>query len=205
MACSTPQIEATLALGHDGVSPFKLSLILISIFDRSRHCLSLGLRVGGSSLIRASKYGDREVKSSEYIDRDATTFDGLWIGDRHEATHGTPNLTSSFFFVSYSPTSRLTISFLLVLSSEFPERPMKVEIVLDPARAQPAPTLSQRVGPAPDTATTTATTQSATRGRKGLRGRGGRKKRTQRPAKSAEDLDAEMADYTGATTTSVVS
>lgn len=36
---------------------------------------------------------------------------------------------------------------------------MKVEIVLDPAKAQPAPTLSQRVGPAPATATSTITTQ----------------------------------------------
>lgn len=36
---------------------------------------------------------------------------------------------------------------------------MKVEIVLDPAKAQPTPTLSQRVGPAPSTATATDATQ----------------------------------------------
>ncbi|KAF8580449.1 hypothetical protein K439DRAFT_308606 [Ramaria rubella] len=82
------------------------------------------------------------------------------------------------------------------------QRPMKVEIVLDPARAQPAPTLSQRVGPAPAAAAKgAANAQGVTRGKKGGKGRGGKKRGPPRPPKSAEDLDAEMADYSGSTNT----
>jgi hypothetical protein len=76
----------------------------------------------------------------------------------HEATHGTPHLPSSFFYLSSSPMCRLTMSFLLVPSPASPERPMKVEIVLDPSKAQPTPTLSERVGPAPATSTGTGAT-----------------------------------------------
>jgi hypothetical protein len=85
------------------------------------------------------------------------------------------------------------------------ERPMKIEIVVDPAR--PA-SLASRVAPAPAAA---AATEGAARyealsrhlyhpynspyrsGGRPRRGRGGgARKRNERPAKSAADLDAEM-------------
>ncbi|KAF9513158.1 hypothetical protein BS47DRAFT_1372591 [Hydnum rufescens UP504] len=88
------------------------------------------------------------------------------------------------------------------------KRPMKIEIVVDPARPA-AISLSQRVAPASVTTVVAATngtgsTQSSARGRntgggKTGRGRGGgRRKGNERPAKTAADLDAEMEDYTAA-------
>ncbi|KAJ6612685.1 hypothetical protein B0H10DRAFT_2051511 [Mycena sp. CBHHK59/15] len=75
-------------------------------------------------------------------------------------------------------------------------RPMKIEIVVDPARPTPPATLASRVAPAPAAATTaTVRTGTATRGRGGKRGRGGRPK-SERTPKTAADLDAEMEDYT---------
>ncbi|KAI6029583.1 hypothetical protein BKA83DRAFT_4220673 [Pisolithus microcarpus] len=75
------------------------------------------------------------------------------------------------------------------------KRPMKIEIVIDPARPAPQ-SLASRVAPA--TATTVAPTRAArpaTRGRRGLKSR---RKTTERPQKSVADLDAEMEDYTAA-------
>ncbi|KAJ7240502.1 hypothetical protein C8J57DRAFT_1371022 [Mycena rebaudengoi] len=81
-------------------------------------------------------------------------------------------------------------------------RPMKIEIVVDPARPAPPATLASRVAPAPAAAngngaqTNGARTAAATRGRgAGRRGRGGRAKGERTP-KTAADLDAEMEDYT---------
>ncbi|KAN0084289.1 hypothetical protein V8E55_007793 [Tylopilus felleus] len=78
------------------------------------------------------------------------------------------------------------------------KRPMKIEIVVDPARPAPAQSLVSRVAPPPTTVATTATTRvarPASRGiRRGARGRG--RKGNERPPKSAADLDAEMEDYT---------
>jgi len=80
--------------------------------------------------------------------------------------------------------------------------PMKIEILVDPARAAPAPSLASRVAPAAkasvagassSTAAPTTRSGAGTRGRR--RGRGGARK-SDRPAKSAADLDAEMEDYT---------
>jgi len=80
---------------------------------------------------------------------------------------------------------------------------MKIEIVMDPAKP---PTLSQRVAPAltpvatpviPAANGTTPTSGSKPR-RRHVRGRG-RRKGDDRPAKSVADLDAEMEDYTNAT------
>lgn len=87
------------------------------------------------------------------------------------------------------------------------KRPMKIEIILDPARVAP-PSLASRVAPAP--AAKNARTAAApmegiessvpsARGRRGARGKGrggGRRKGEGRPNKSAADLDAEMEDYT---------
>jgi len=69
---------------------------------------------------------------------------------------------------------------------------MKVEIVVDPSRPQ---SLSQRVGPAPVGATAVATKKKGPRAAK--------KKGPKRTKKSAEDLDAEMADYTAGTSAAV--
>jgi len=78
------------------------------------------------------------------------------------------------------------------------KRPMKIEIVVDPARPAPAQSLASRVAPPPAitvAATTTRVTRPASRGIRRARGRA-RKGNTERPQKSAADLDAEMEDYT---------
>ncbi|KAF8888552.1 hypothetical protein BD779DRAFT_1523636 [Infundibulicybe gibba] len=77
--------------------------------------------------------------------------------------------------------------------------PMKIEIVVDPARPVPQ-SLASRVAPAAQATTNGAQTKPArngttVRGRRGARGRGGAKKSDRTP-KSAADLDAEMEDYT---------
>ncbi|KAJ4490221.1 hypothetical protein J3R30DRAFT_3420117 [Lentinula aciculospora] len=81
------------------------------------------------------------------------------------------------------------------------KRPMKIEIVVNPTRAAPGPSLAARVAPAATAAAAqTNGTRIATRGgaRRG-RGRGGRPRKNERPTKSAADLDAEMEDYTAST------
>jgi len=78
------------------------------------------------------------------------------------------------------------------------KRPMKIEVVVDPSRLAPIPTLASRVAPADNTSPVTNGTQVA-RSRGGApRGRGKRtgSRKTERPPKTAEDLDAEMEDYT---------
>jgi THO complex subunit 4 len=81
-----------------------------------------------------------------------------------------------------------------------PERPMKIEVVVDPSRLAPIPSLASRVAPADNTSPITNGTQAASRSRGGGAPRGRGKKpgsrKTERPQKSAEDLDAEMEDYT---------
>ncbi|KAH7928589.1 hypothetical protein BV22DRAFT_1126406 [Leucogyrophana mollusca] len=76
------------------------------------------------------------------------------------------------------------------------ERPMKIEIVVDPARPAPPPSLAARVAPPPaaDASTATRGARTATRGARRGRGRG--RKTNERPNKSVADLDAEMEDYT---------
>ncbi|KAL9012386.1 MAG: hypothetical protein Q9173_002840, partial [Seirophora scorigena] len=84
------------------------------------------------------------------------------------------------------------------------KRPMKIEVVLDAAKAVavvPSKGLSDRItagkAPKPATAAKAVTDSSATRGR-GTRGRGtgrrGRNAGRSKP-KTADELDAEMADY----------
>ncbi|KAH9973755.1 hypothetical protein BGW80DRAFT_1306178 [Lactifluus volemus] len=78
------------------------------------------------------------------------------------------------------------------------KRPMKIEVVVDPSRLASTPSLASRVAPAENTAVVTNGTQVA-RSRGGApRGRGRRPgtRKTERPQKTAEDLDAEMEDYT---------
>ncbi|TFY80085.1 hypothetical protein EWM64_g3930 [Hericium alpestre] len=75
---------------------------------------------------------------------------------------------------------------------------MKIEVIVDPARLPPAPSLASRVAPAAEAATNG--TQGSRRPggtRGGGVGRGGRRpRRSERPPKSVADLDAEMEDYT---------
>jgi THO complex subunit 4 len=78
------------------------------------------------------------------------------------------------------------------------KRPMKIEVVVDPSRLAPTPSLASRVAPVENTAVVTNGTQAA-RSRGGApRGRGRRQgsRKTERPQKTVEDLDAEMEDYT---------
>ncbi|KAH8996346.1 hypothetical protein EDB92DRAFT_1843399 [Lactarius akahatsu] len=77
------------------------------------------------------------------------------------------------------------------------KRPMKIEVVVDPSRLAPIPSLASRVAPAENTSPVTNGTQAA-RSRGAPRGRGRRpgSRKTERPPKTAEDLDAEMEDYT---------
>ncbi|KAH9042513.1 hypothetical protein EDB85DRAFT_1915421 [Lactarius pseudohatsudake] len=77
------------------------------------------------------------------------------------------------------------------------KRPMKIEVVVDPSRLAPIPSLASRVAPAENTSPVTNGTQVA-RSRGAPRGRGRRpgSRKTERPPKTAEDLDAEMEDYT---------
>jgi len=72
------------------------------------------------------------------------------------------------------------------------KRPMKIEMVLGPA---PPPTLAQRVAPAPAATAVQAAARNAQKTRRAPRPRA-----PKRPKKTAEDLDAEMEDYTKAET-----
>jgi len=82
-------------------------------------------------------------------------------------------------------------------SSHLTERTLRIEIVVDPGRPAPPPTLAQRVGEPRENRDVRMGDASAPRrgGRGGGRGRGGRRPQNERPKKTAEDLDAEMADY----------
>lgn len=62
------------------------------------------------------------------------------------------------------------------------KRPLKIEVVVDPARASPA------VAPQPAAAAKPARSKNARRSK-------ARAARASRPAKTVEDLDAEMEDY----------
>jgi len=77
------------------------------------------------------------------------------------------------------------------------KRPMKIEVVVDPSRLAATPSLASRVAPVEATAVVTNGTQTA-RSRGVPRGRGRRPgtRKAERPQKTAEDLDAEMEDYT---------
>ncbi|KIM27997.1 hypothetical protein M408DRAFT_24036 [Serendipita vermifera MAFF 305830] len=82
---------------------------------------------------------------------------------------------------------------------------MKIEIVYDPAKQ---PLVNRVAAPKAAPASTVAAAGGSGGARKPAagrgrgRGRGGRGERTgKRPAKTAEDLDAEMADYTKEATT----
>ncbi|KAI6129604.1 hypothetical protein EDD17DRAFT_1758730 [Pisolithus thermaeus] len=77
--------------------------------------------------------------------------------------------------------------------SRHTERPMKIEIVIDPARPAPQ-SLASRVAPA--TAAAVAPVRAARPATRGRRGPKSRRKTTERPQKSVADLDAEMEDYT---------
>ncbi|KAG9102256.1 hypothetical protein FRC06_002175 [Ceratobasidium sp. 370] len=90
------------------------------------------------------------------------------------------------------------------LTCVYSERPMKIEIVMDPSKVPP-PSLASRVAPAPaakqqQQPTPKAAASGAAPERSGKpaggRGRGRRRKGgNDRPAKSAADLDAEMEVY----------
>ncbi|KAF8137412.1 hypothetical protein EV363DRAFT_1428311 [Boletus edulis] len=75
------------------------------------------------------------------------------------------------------------------------KRPMKIEIVVDPARPAPAQSLVSRVAPPPAAVVaTTATTRVARPASRGIRrGRGRGRKGTERPQKSMEDYTASNA------------
>jgi THO complex subunit 4 len=90
------------------------------------------------------------------------------------------------------------------------KRPMKIEIVVDPARPAPPQSLASRVAPPPAAAAAAAATAAgvvpharaarpAVRGARRGRGRG--RKTNERPQKSVADLDAEMEDYTASNVT----
>ncbi|KAF9078822.1 hypothetical protein BDP27DRAFT_30155 [Rhodocollybia butyracea] len=81
-------------------------------------------------------------------------------------------------------------------------RPMKIEIVYDPTRVAPGPSLASRVAPAAPVVQANGVRNGTRPGaRRGRGGRGGRPRKNDRPAKSAADLDAEMEDYSATTTT----
>ncbi|KAG9040935.1 hypothetical protein FS837_012946 [Tulasnella sp. UAMH 9824] len=80
------------------------------------------------------------------------------------------------------------------------KRTLRIEIVVDPSRGPPAPSLASRVGGEREPRDARMTDASAPRrgeGRGPRRGRGGRggRNRDERPKKTVEDLDAEMEDY----------
>ncbi|KZT24904.1 hypothetical protein NEOLEDRAFT_1169922 [Neolentinus lepideus HHB14362 ss-1] len=90
--------------------------------------------------------------------------------------------TPEHHWTSDTPTPALIIKY---------QRPMRIEIVVDPARPAPA-SLVSRVGGAPESVPRGGPSRGRGRGRGG---RGGGR-RNERPVKSAADLDAEMEDYT---------
>jgi len=99
----------------------------------------------------------------------------------------------------FTPLYHHPTSFAIV-AIHYAERPIKIEIVVDPARpAVVAQSLASRVAPAP-VATPAPVVAHAPRtgGPRGKRGgkAGGRREGGKQPPKSAADLDAEMEDYT---------
>jgi len=89
--------------------------------------------------------------------------------------------------------SPLFLSLRLYRLSAFIERPMKIEIVVDPSKPLP---LASRVAPAAVATNGVQTPTPRVGGRaRRIRGRGGARKADRAP-KSAADLDAEMEDYT---------
>jgi len=101
-----------------------------------------------------------------------------------------------FFVSAFIVTVELTEPQIFVFAPA--ERPMRIEIVVDPSRPAPPPSLAARVAPAATTATTETSAARPRVGRVGRPGprRGGGVRKNERPAKSAADLDAEMEDYT---------
>lgn len=93
---------------------------------------------------------------------------------------------------------RRSLSFPYYRHLSPPERPMKIEVVVDPSRLAPTPSLASRVAPAENTAVVTNGTQAARSRGVPPRGRGRRlgTRKVERPQKTVEDLDAEMEDYT---------
>jgi THO complex subunit 4 len=69
------------------------------------------------------------------------------------------------------------------------ERPMRIELVVDPSK--PLPLASRVAAPAKAAATANVHRAAAPRRKRAPR-------KNERPAKSAADLDAEMEDYTSA-------
>jgi len=78
------------------------------------------------------------------------------------------------------------------------EKPLKVEVVVDPAKVAAAPAAAPR-GPKGAAAAANGAKGKGGRAAAGTsargRGRGRGAKREARPKKSVEDLDAEMEDY----------
>ncbi|KAI0322929.1 hypothetical protein OF83DRAFT_1091387 [Amylostereum chailletii] len=90
------------------------------------------------------------------------------------------------------------------------KRAMKIEVIVDPSQVPPPP-LAARVAPPPADPPAATNGTQATRRPGGGRGRGGRRgggagpgRKAERPAKTAEDLDAEMEDYTASNGTAPV-
>jgi THO complex subunit 4 len=76
------------------------------------------------------------------------------------------------------------------------KRPMKIEIVVDPARPAPPASLVSRVAPAASAPAASDARSARPAARGSRRGRGRGRKGNERPQKSVADLDAEMEDYT---------
>ncbi|KAG2343034.1 hypothetical protein BDR05DRAFT_1000345 [Suillus weaverae] len=90
----------------------------------------------------------------------------------------------------------MSISFPNRIRTSTTERPMKIEIVVDPARPAPPASLVSRVAPAASAPAAPDARGARPAARGSRRGRGRGRKGNERPQKSVADLDAEMEDYT---------
>ncbi len=102
------------------------------------------------------------------------------------------------------PQTFTFLPFATALPLQPTEKPLKVEVVVDPAKVAAAPANAPKG--AKGAAAANGAKGKAARGAagasaRGARGRGRGAKREARPKKTVEDLDAEMEDYNKQSTT----
>ncbi|OJA11506.1 hypothetical protein AZE42_06611 [Rhizopogon vesiculosus] len=175
------------------LSPFELVILVPSHLQATPHGLVSGLGSRSVQALWSYKRGRGTPKSSSL--------------DQFQGSHSRASLGYCGIFGRTESTVILpTNECLSLLHSVYShvnrtERPMKIEIVVDPARPAPPASLASRVAPPASTAPATEPRGTRTAARGSRRGRGRGRKPNERPQKSVADLDAEMEDYTA---TSVV-
>ncbi|KAL9102148.1 MAG: hypothetical protein Q9163_002679 [Psora crenata] len=155
--------------------------------------------IGDSKIIVSNLPSDvNEAQIKEYFSKSVAPV------RRAMLTYGPNGISRGIATIIFSKPGSANEALVQLNGMLVDKRPMKIEVVLDAARATQQPTvkalgerMTQPKGAQPKSATAKPATDGATtRGGKGVRGRGRRGRNAGRPkAKTADELDAEMADY----------